>query len=215
MIPMYDLMHSVYGKKDTREYIYNDEQEKIWRGDDYPKWNEKSEIRSKYYFHYIPYNLESFYRILEFFKQNYPQFNNFIDVGCGIGDKLLIAKNLFNYNVTGIEYSSYTYKIAQEVGDKYDFNVVNIDAFDFDFSPFNLIYMYSPIRDNELMNKLHDKVLCELNKGIFIDVGKCVCHRLDIKKDNVEPIGGVEFILKTNEDMFLKYIYLYLKDNKC
>lgn len=124
----------------------------------------------------------------------------FIDVGCGIADKLILAEML-GLDAYGIEYNDMTCTIGrdnltkffmslpeyshwvknQEDGsvtvEKNHFSKSKVDdvvitdriihgnALEFDFSPFDVIYMYRPMADNENMTKLWKQVFKTMHTG--------------------------------------------------
>ncbi len=98
------------------------------------------------HYHYIPARLEEFIQVLQTVRQQFPQHTHFIDIGCGIGDKLLIAHRILHFEqVSGIEYDPNTYALAQQTVGHLADQLILGDANDLDVSPYDVIYMYRPI----------------------------------------------------------------------
>lgn len=130
---------------------------KAAHGDEYPWRNVKftKEERELGHFPYIPYYIEEFLKRMRRAMLHVQGEPHFIDVGCGIGDKLFLARELLGIQkVSGIEYNSQTFATAQQKFGGLCTTLINGDAFDLDFSPYNLIYMYCPIERSPRMSNL-------------------------------------------------------------
>lgn len=123
--------------------------------------NDDCNFRQDGSFKYIPYKYEKFIELLKDKK------GKFLDVGCGIGDKVMIAKEL-GFDAHGIEKDKKLFKIA----DKYLFNIKNIDAFGFDdYDKFDVIYMYKPYEDEKKLKQLRDLINSKKKEtATFIEV---------------------------------------------
>jgi len=123
--------------------------------------NEDCNYREDGSYKFIPYNINSFIKLLN------GKSGKFLDVGCGIGDKVLIAKEL-GFDAHGIEKDEKLFKIA----DIYLPNIQNIDAFDFeDYDKFDVIYAYHPFKDEEKQKALVDLINSKKREdAIFINV---------------------------------------------
>jgi hypothetical protein len=132
------------------------------------------------YYPYITMNTVNFVTnikglLTEKFKDVDPKTIKFVDVGCGIGDKVLLANFVFDLNSVGIEYNPHYYEIAKfnESNTKTK-NVKFIceDAFNVDFKEFDFVYMYCPIADGDLMGKLNKHIWKTMKKGgLLYDIG--------------------------------------------
>ena len=123
--------------------------------------NEDCNYREDGSFKYIPFKYEKFVVLLK------GKSGKFLDVGCGIGDKVFIAKEM-GFEAHGIEKDERLFNIA----DKYLLNIQNIDAFDFnEYDKFDIIYMYHPFRDIEKQIKLENLINSKKRKdALFINV---------------------------------------------
>jgi 2-polyprenyl-3-methyl-5-hydroxy-6-metoxy-1,4-benzoquinol methylase len=98
---------------------------------------------------------------------NYPLF---VDAGCGIGWVVELA-NYMGFKSKGIEISINNVKVANKLFNAcYDSNmdVVEGDIFDHDFSKYDVIYYYCPIKDPELEIKFEHKVEKEMKVGSIL-----------------------------------------------
>jgi len=90
-----------------------------------------------------------------------PRAKKFIDVGSGIGDKAFLASDYFNLTAYGIEYTPDSYYAGKFLSKKFMDLYPNKprptfilgDAFEHDFKPYDIIYMYQPIsREMNMLN---------------------------------------------------------------
>lgn len=135
----------LYGVNHIDEIISKDERER------------DKNIKRKDHFYYIPKYPETFLQCLIKINKIYGNRKSFMDVGCGIGDKVLLSHytNFFS-KCYGIEYSDYTYNIAKEKIEPItgQDTIFKGDAFEHDFSPYDTIYLYCPIRERKPMKEL-------------------------------------------------------------
>lgn len=115
------------------------------------------ERRKKRHFPYIALDPERFLLTFVQFERRFGldslRSASFVDVGCGIGDKLLIASKLFGIEqVTGIEYGVEVAEIARTKVP--EATVIQGDAFEQDFSGYDVIYFYHPISDAQEQARL-------------------------------------------------------------
>ena len=133
-------------------------------------------------FRYVPSNRDRFVRYtLDAFSDK----KNFIDVGAGYADKVALAYEYGDFDfVNGIEMNHYTYSVSlflldnfygEDVLKSHDRHVSQWEhhkimltrgnAFDYDFSEHDAVYMYMPIHDREILERLHVHVLNTMPKG--------------------------------------------------
>jgi hypothetical protein len=156
---------------------------------------EKSEVEKGNY-KYIPFNYETFVEMILVLQKKFHK-KSFIDIGCGIGDKVILAEIFGDFEkVTGIELNETTYHVAKyfcligqlpfqnfddyfkkfhlekgKLTAKTEREILHENAFDHNFSEYDFIYMYSPIQDGKLLRKLYEKVLLEMPiGGIILEV---------------------------------------------
>ena len=98
----------------------------------------------------------------------------FIDVGCGIGDKVMLAQFL-GFDAYGVEINSHTLGLAQYFLHKvvpYTHLILG-NAFDIDYSQYSFIYMYVPIYDVKKMAELY-RLIKKRAKGktVIFDIAR-------------------------------------------
>ena len=97
-------------------------------------------------------------------------FNNnfkFYDLGCGIGSLLYFAKKIGYRNPVGVEYQ----KDLKEIHEKLNIDVIYGDLLKIDLSflkDADIVYLYKPIYNDSLANKLIDKILKNTKDGVVI-----------------------------------------------
>lgn len=117
------------------------------------------------YFDFQPYGARTIYDILSRIREKYPDHKKFLDVGCGIGNILSIAR-ILGFQSTGIEYNEayHQYLINPRTT-----NVEWMDAFDFEkYYDYDIIYLYRPISNNDKMRQLMLKIVKEMRNGALI-----------------------------------------------
>lgn len=87
----------------------------------------------------------------------------FIDVGCGIGNVMLMAE-LMDFQVYGIEKDEYPFKIARKLMGKE--TVAQDDIWQFDrFDQFDVIYYFRPFAEKKLQYKFEKLMEDSLKPG--------------------------------------------------
>lgn len=111
-------------------------------------------------FNYIMYGWDSFRKELTPYLKD---AKSFIDVGCGAGDKVHLAKKINpNLWACGIELSKPMTVWADAMGVE---NVWHGDAFKLDYSNWDVIYAYWPIPDHEKMALLMYHIITTMRSG--------------------------------------------------
>lgn len=137
------------------------------------------EKRAKGEYPYIPLDINLFEQRLEIAINLLPnniKETRFIDIGCGIGTKLLVASTNCRH-VTGIEISpsyvttakalirahcSRTCNALTECG---RFDVIEEDAFKHDYKPYHILYFYCPLLDYPKECLLEQYIVESAKKG--------------------------------------------------
>jgi SAM-dependent methyltransferase len=182
-----EVKKGIYSAKNIRTIL-----EEIFNYDAYGREEKSEEEQGS--FKYIPESRAKFiYYIKEIQKRE--KKKKFIDIGCGIGDKVALAYLFGEFDeVFGIELNETTYHVAKyflgngvfrfENFDDYEDNnyssrrqeeqlietpvkrkILWGNAFDHDFSNYDFIYMYKPIAEWSGIKKLYEKVLSEMPIG--------------------------------------------------
>jgi SAM-dependent methyltransferase len=93
--------------------------------------------------------------------------DKFLDVGSGIGTKLLLAKELFGLNAQGLEYDS---KMAA-YANRYHRSTVILNALDVKparYAYFDVIWLYRPFRDGFKQAQLEHLIFEHMKPGAII-----------------------------------------------
>jgi trans-aconitate methyltransferase len=81
--------------------------------------------------------------------------NSFLEVGCGPGTKMILARDLFGLDVTGFDRVPEYVVAAKEYG----LNVAECDAFDFQsYNKFDIVFFNRPFRDPETQRDLENLI---------------------------------------------------------
>lgn len=105
----------------------------------------------------------------------------FIDVGCGIGSKVLLADHAdFGITAKGIEFRKEYIELARRVAGNSD-KIIHGDAFDHDFKPYDIIYFYCPIHIPDQERKLEEHLFKTAKKGALFLANNA--HHFDLWGD--------------------------------
>ena len=152
-------------------------------------WSETKPDNERDNHAYIAYDHTRFARIISKWSRELRGDVNFIDVGCGIGDKLLMARYFVDRikSITGVEINAHTYNLGEFFTKQVrkwlntPFTVIEGDAFDIDYEEYNLIYMFRPIAGNKRMCELYKHILETMPvDGMMIEVMSM--HEDDMKE---------------------------------
>ncbi|MCS6796345.1 MAG: methyltransferase domain-containing protein [Raineya sp.] len=125
----------------------------------------------------IRFNLPRFVETIMLLKE--PEQKTFMDIGSGNGEKLFTALCLGFEKAYGLEYSPQSVAESKENLKNFsqEIEITQGDALQIEGSFFqkaDFLYMYSPIKDNQLAAKLFKRVLDNMKDGaIFLEV-RCV-----------------------------------------
>ena len=90
----------------------------------------------------------------------------FLDVGCGIGTKLLIASQ-YGYEVSGLELRPEYLEAARRLVP--EARLIQGDAMEFEgYGEFDFLYCYRPFVDDEQEDELERRMLVQLKVGAWI-----------------------------------------------
>ncbi len=99
----------------------------------------------------------------------------FLDVGCGIGTKLVLASGPFNYNVDGIEINKKYVDFYNNKFSKFLFpfenapKIFHADGRTFErYNEYDVIYFYCPMCKYELQRELEKQIVARAKKGAII-----------------------------------------------
>ncbi len=95
----------------------------------------------------------------------------FLEVGCGPGTKMLLARELFGLDVTGFDRVPEYVDAARERG----LNAAECDAFDFAaYGKFDIVFFNRPFRDQQMQRDLERLVYGKIRRGAVV-----ICMNLE------------------------------------
>jgi len=138
---------------------------------------------------YIEAKQKSYYGLIEaLWNSNLIKKNmNVLDIGSGYGTTLFnlafqfkhykkcIEENIFNNTYTGIEIDKTIInrlKYINTIWEKNDlvYNIINKDVMDHNYSQYDLITCYTPLKNEENLYKMYEKIFKEIKeKTLFIE----------------------------------------------
>ena len=149
---------------------------------------------------YIPFDNTIFLRALisirwklyrEGFGRPYTGKGNkplFLDVGCGIGDKLVLARQL-DCCACGIEYNKYLIRYAKRVLGATDSErlavkkslpyICQCDALHCNYHNYNIIFLNAPFQDRKTEMRLEHRIYSQAALGAFIMMPTCLSRPSD------------------------------------
>lgn len=108
------------------------------------------------------------------------QTHTFFDVGCGAGDKFILAKHFLDTKLNfigGIEYQTEyveKFKDIRRMYDLDDINIINKNAFKLtpeEIKDYDFFYFYMPMKDEDKLKELYKHIFNIAKDGsFFIDV---------------------------------------------
>jgi hypothetical protein len=126
--------------------------------------------RKDHHYEYIPLNEKDFYlginKTVEELKKRGFEAKRFIDIGCGMRDKSYLAYIAFGLEPHGIEYTQSTFEEGERKYSCYgQYNFYRGDALEYDYSKYDINYMYCPMSHPEPMQKLYFQVINTMKVG--------------------------------------------------
>lgn len=127
-------------------------------------------------FHYIPLSLKRFEiqlkSALAVYGKRPEQTLHFVDVGCGIGTKLIAASDYSfrGLKLSGVEKNARYVGIARKLLESAEVKaeIIQCDALTHDYAPYDLIYFYCPLCDPKKQAELEVRILTTAHKGALI-----------------------------------------------
>lgn len=117
---------------------------------------------------------------------------SFLDVGCGPGTKSILAMSVRGIGSTfGLEFDPTHIPMAEQFLGKD--RVFNVDGTEWEgYGKFDIIYMYVPICDHTLQEKLQEQVIKHAKPGAIILMAGCGTHSKLVKNitDKDHSMGG-------------------------
>ncbi len=130
---------------------------------------------------YVSYSFKNFLHHIEEAKAILGKKNaKFIDVGCGLGSKVLLAQ--LHFDAYGIELNEAYHKVATEVNRPRTFfkygrykneeidqkRIFKKDALEFDYNPYDVVYFFRPMNNEKLQHQLEQRIFETVKCGSII-----------------------------------------------
>lgn len=165
----------------------------------------------------IMYNLERFTELINTFKE--PDYQTFIDIGSGNGEKPYAALCLGFQKAYGLEYSKKLVNLSQNFLKPFmqenKAEIIAGDALQVDgkiYQKIDFIYMYSPIKDNQKMAELCHKVMQNMHEGAILMEMRLVYGRELSQISGLAIPQQMDIVLKKQQGKF--YYAQYHKGEK-
>ena len=183
---------------------------------------DKTQKDEKHY-PYIAYDTVGFINhVLTLIHEKFGRRKSFVDVGCGIGDKVFLAwlSGIFDECV-GIEYEGFTSAIGMNVAQGslsrnrpsicinktsivnkdysgknslIDFGIVNANAFDLNYRRFDTIYLYQPIANHKLLITFYEHIFKTMPaKAILLEMLQNSSLKRAVENINEESLGHTSY----------------------
>lgn len=182
------------------------------------------------HFHYIPLNNFRFLEALNFvsdylFEKDLElPYQNFLDVGCGIGTKVVLAKSFFgrilsarlrksrNMEFIGIDYDNELIKRGKLIFEgimRYgDIKLKKANGLTYDYSKYGIIYFYVPIPKCSLQIRLERRIKKQIPVGsilIGFRAKDCDYHGSYDGKITI-PDNNFEILKDSNNPLILRKV---------
>lgn len=119
---------------------------------------------------YIPYDRSLFIEALYYVASKFRKPTTFCDVGCGIGDKVLLAHN-HGFQSCGIEHNPYLIRHAKRLfGISSDTMpaIIQKDVMQARYNRYRVVYMYSPFQSKAHEDALERRIFSQLSLGAYL-----------------------------------------------
>ncbi|TAF67008.1 MAG: class I SAM-dependent methyltransferase [Cytophagales bacterium] len=163
----------------------------------------------------IRYNLVNFVQVVATVRED--THKTFMDIGSGNGEKLFAAYCLGFDKAYGLEYSKESFEASQKnlANFKDVIEIVQADALKIDKSFFqkaDFLYLYSPIKDNELMATLFKRAMDNMKEGaVLLEVRMVYVNELRKVSKLKFPLIKSWVAVKKKEG---KFYYKNILDNR-
>lgn len=140
----------------------------------------------------ILYDLNKFNNVLRNFKE--AKHTSFLDVGSGNGEKVYAALCWGFTKSVGLEYSKKLVQISQHALQDFiqqkKIDIIHTDALKISaeiYQDIDIIYLFSPIKENKIMAQLTEKILKNMKEGAVLLEMRFAYHK------ELEKIMGLPF----------------------
>lgn len=146
----------------------------IYRSFNIEHSNRLRKLNDEVHYPFVPKSnyevIDHFFFLKKYFeKQDIKCFGSkFLDVGCGVGNILLLAHEILEMRVQGIERDEKLSLMAHQFLNGNE-SIFNMDAFNFKlYQDYDVIYYYCPIEKKSLQIKLESLIEKSMKKGAYL-----------------------------------------------
>jgi SAM-dependent methyltransferase len=133
---------------------------------------------------YIQLDSYQFFEGISWIVKNHPHVHSFVDAGCGIGTLMGVAKRVFGLRVEGFEISD---ELIHKTEYELKKHISRQDITKADYSDFDVVYAFSPIKDIRGMTALLTQLLKTARLGT-------ICFVISLPVDIVSvSVAGKRF----------------------
>lgn len=168
-----DYLYDLYGTDGEARSNQHDQWNVVYGFQHESRYRQTDDERKRNHFPYIAYEATRFVDHISKLRAHVDGPAHFVDIGCGVGDKVAMARGLCGCDTaSGIEYSEYTYELARKYVGHLARALIRGDAFEQTYDQYNLLYMYCPIARVTTMRQLFRRVCKAAPEGaVIVDVG--------------------------------------------
>lgn len=134
----------------------------------------------------------------------------FLDVGCGVGEKVFTADKVFGFDSYGLELREPLVNSARKLLDGHLFNVdkriIQGNAITFNYKNFDVIYFYCPIADAQLEIELEKQIAKTAKVGAIV-AGFMPYFFCGWNMDALEKLGWVLCNTEKAEGSYISHNY--------
>ena len=123
---------------------------------------------------YVPLYLKTFITTLRLIKKDYYERNgeaavrpSFIDAGCGLGVKLIIAQGM-GFDITGLEIDDKVLERAEEIFCIDKLNIHRQDILEHDYSEYDVVYFFCPFHNAEKEKEFERRIQSQMKPGAYL-----------------------------------------------
>lgn len=134
------------------------------------EWQKKIDTGDEIFAPWMPADIAQFLVLLIEALEEAPG-SGFLEVGCGPGTKMMLARDLFGLDVTGFDRVPEYVQAAKEHG----LNAAECDAFDFQaYAKFDIVFFNRPFRDPATQRDLERLIYSKVRRGAVV-----ICMNLE------------------------------------
>lgn len=140
---------------------------------------------------WIPFPCNNFVDLVidAYFATDQDRNKKFLDIGCGIGTKVMLADAIFV--ASGFDIEEEYLDVARKIGCK---DVFHADALEFEgYGDYDILYFYAPFKDGMLQRRFEDRLYEQMRPGQVLAPMHTIT-RWHEEHDDMKPLGRYLFV---------------------